>query len=339
MLSDFEKLTKRLMEKLDLSKDQIMKMVESKKKRIGEGYLTNGGALFLIASDFGVTLAEELEIEKISPIDTITIPNISKNDLQDKFKLLKSDKTKKEISNTLIPYTFIGLIGGIILTITGIFGIEGFEGSIFTTGIVIEIASVIGIIISKKFSRKNLNSKESIFLEFYEVYQKTQEYGIREFKQDMTKYTNVIYDLQSFIHSWTRTISPSTISELPDNISSNLKNKVIPQFKENNIDNIKHFKNIIEKITMFCHDQEPTAELLRVFNDEISSYKVVEKIKEQKSPQDKLNKLITIAPISGIILFITLHIADASQIHASIGYSVTLSALILIGVLTIRNKK
>lgn len=39
-----------------MSKDQILKLVEAKKSKVGGGYLTDKGALFLVASDLGVSL-------------------------------------------------------------------------------------------------------------------------------------------------------------------------------------------------------------------------------------------------------------------------------------------
>lgn len=338
-MSDFEKFKKQLIEKSGISEFHLTKMIDGKIKRIGSGYLTKNGALLLIAADFGIILSEELEIKKISPMNVLAIPNILEKDLQKKFDVLKSDKRKKEISEALLGYGVIGIIGGILIPITTFISLNVFSLASFILSITILIFSAIGIVMSKKFSRKNLNSKERIFLEFYKVRQKMQEYGIREYKQDMSKYVSVVYDLAYFIQRWTRSFSPSIISELPDTISSNLKNMVVPQFKENNANNIKHFKTILEKVTMFCYDQEPTAELLRAFNDEISSYEIKENVKEINSLRNKLGKLILIAPISGIILFLILHNADPLELHASIGYSVTLSALILIGVLTIRNKK
>ena len=38
-------------------------MIQKKKEKIGAGYLTDQGALFLIASDLGVSLNEPLKVE------------------------------------------------------------------------------------------------------------------------------------------------------------------------------------------------------------------------------------------------------------------------------------
>ncbi len=47
----------------DLSKKQIEEMIQQKKEKIGAGYLTDQGALFLISSDLGVSLNEPLKVE------------------------------------------------------------------------------------------------------------------------------------------------------------------------------------------------------------------------------------------------------------------------------------
>ena len=56
-LSEFENLISKLLEgKPELSRDDIEERIKQKKEKIGAGYLTDQGALFLIASDLGVSL-------------------------------------------------------------------------------------------------------------------------------------------------------------------------------------------------------------------------------------------------------------------------------------------
>jgi len=52
-----------LEQKPELSRAQIEEMIQKKKEKIGAGYLTDQGALFLIASDLGVSLNEPLKVE------------------------------------------------------------------------------------------------------------------------------------------------------------------------------------------------------------------------------------------------------------------------------------
>ncbi|MDA7959459.1 MAG: single-stranded DNA-binding protein [Nitrosopumilus sp.] len=57
-MADAEALIRELMElKPDLTREEIDELIKAKKERIGEGYLTDEGAVFLIGSDQGVTLA------------------------------------------------------------------------------------------------------------------------------------------------------------------------------------------------------------------------------------------------------------------------------------------
>lgn len=63
-LSEFETLLTKLMEqKPELTRSEIEERIKQKKEKIGAGYLTDQGALFLIASDLGVSLSEPLKVE------------------------------------------------------------------------------------------------------------------------------------------------------------------------------------------------------------------------------------------------------------------------------------
>ena len=63
-MSEFENLINKFLEqKPELTKEQIEDKIKQKKEKIGAGYLTDQGALFLIASDHGITLAEPQKTE------------------------------------------------------------------------------------------------------------------------------------------------------------------------------------------------------------------------------------------------------------------------------------
>ena len=63
-MSELENLMNKLLEqKPELTKEDIEEQIKLKKEKIGAGYLTDQGALFLIASDYGVTLSEPLKVE------------------------------------------------------------------------------------------------------------------------------------------------------------------------------------------------------------------------------------------------------------------------------------
>ncbi|MFB5621408.1 MAG: single-stranded DNA-binding protein, partial [Candidatus Nitrosomaritimum yanchengensis] len=63
-MSEFETLMNKLLEqKPELTRSDIEELIKQKKEKIGAGYLTDQGAVFLIASDFGVSLSEPLKVE------------------------------------------------------------------------------------------------------------------------------------------------------------------------------------------------------------------------------------------------------------------------------------
>jgi ssDNA-binding replication factor A large subunit len=63
-LSEFDILVDKLLEqKPELTRKDIEDQIKHKKEKIGAGYLTDQGALFLIASDFGISLSGPLKVE------------------------------------------------------------------------------------------------------------------------------------------------------------------------------------------------------------------------------------------------------------------------------------
>ena len=63
-MSEFDSLIDKLIEqKSELTREDIEEQIKQKKEKIGAGYLTDQGALFLIASDYGVTLSGPQKVE------------------------------------------------------------------------------------------------------------------------------------------------------------------------------------------------------------------------------------------------------------------------------------
>ena len=63
-MSEFEELLKKIQEqKPELTKQDIEDKIKQKMEKIGPGYLTDEGALFLIASDLGISLKQTLKAE------------------------------------------------------------------------------------------------------------------------------------------------------------------------------------------------------------------------------------------------------------------------------------
>jgi replication factor A1 len=52
-----------LRQKINLTRDELVQMIEEKKQKIGAGYLTDQGALFLVAADLGIVLEEMPRLE------------------------------------------------------------------------------------------------------------------------------------------------------------------------------------------------------------------------------------------------------------------------------------
>lgn len=63
-MSEFDSLVDKLLEqKPELTRADIEEQIKHKKEKIGAGYLTDQGAIFLIASDFGISLSGPLKVE------------------------------------------------------------------------------------------------------------------------------------------------------------------------------------------------------------------------------------------------------------------------------------
>ena len=63
-MGEFEELVEKLLQAHpEITKTDLQAQIQSKKDKIGAGYLTDQGALFLIASDLGTTLSAPLKVE------------------------------------------------------------------------------------------------------------------------------------------------------------------------------------------------------------------------------------------------------------------------------------
>ena len=57
---DFESLIGELLrQKPQIGRDEVLRRIEDKKRTVGAGYLTDQGALFLVAGELGVSLRSE----------------------------------------------------------------------------------------------------------------------------------------------------------------------------------------------------------------------------------------------------------------------------------------
>ncbi|MCP8307854.1 MAG: hypothetical protein H3Z54_04080 [archaeon] len=55
-MAEFDRLFDELQKRSSMDKSALSKLIEEKKRKVGAGYLTDMGALFLVASDLGITL-------------------------------------------------------------------------------------------------------------------------------------------------------------------------------------------------------------------------------------------------------------------------------------------
>ena len=63
-MSEFEELLENILKlKPDLTRQDVEDRIKQKKEKIGTGYLTDHGALFLIASDLGISLQQTVKEE------------------------------------------------------------------------------------------------------------------------------------------------------------------------------------------------------------------------------------------------------------------------------------
>lgn len=128
----------------------------------------------------------------------------------------------------------------------------------------------------------------------------------------------------------------------------------IPQVA-NFVENIENFVDVIKKDTSKLEQSKETLlKLIKFFLDEkninfelvnsdlLKYKKIVEKpLSEKKISLFKkypILKFLWISPLSGIILFSVFHSIDPTKIHESLGYSVTASVAILLGIITLKRK-
>ena len=63
-LSEFDELLNNILkQKPEFTRQDVLDKINQKKEKIGAGYLTEQGALFLIASDLGITLGQTIKTQ------------------------------------------------------------------------------------------------------------------------------------------------------------------------------------------------------------------------------------------------------------------------------------
>jgi len=333
-MSEYDRFLELVLEKLPgMTKSGLEQLIKIKKSKIGAGYLTDQGALFLIASDLGISLAEAYQ-QRVSPMDKIKVNEVSPEDLKNKIKNLRDEKRRKWLRNNLtFPISFVVLYGA-----GGIANLYNQPNNpLLIIPIIALIASIVSIIYLIKMSTRYLEKNEILLLEFFTAHKKISQYKYKKAKSDLKKYQEAIGDLAYFIGSWTRKGAPTAISELPNSLSSNLRTMIIPIFQQSDTKQINQFIKLLEKIINLSFDQELTAEVLRALNEEIAGYKIQTKTVEEKIP-NMFKRLIWIPLVAGIVFFYVLYKADPSQLQSALGWSVTTAVAILIAIVTLARR-
>lgn len=332
-MSEFEDLMKKLLESVSgLTRSDVEKRIKEKQDKIGAGYLTKQGALFIIASEFGVKLSSDRKnISKTYAFDELQIDTISKDDLDTKFKTIRSAKNTRTILSSLMSLSMMGgLLAAIFVTTTFSRMEEVFWGSAIF--LIFAISYLTYFFIKKPLPK--INKQEKYFSEFYDVLKTLKKYQYRPHAPKIGKYTTKLDDLADYIEEWTR-YAPSEFTSIPKTLSYNLRSKIIPIFKDNLEKDILSFINDFEKIVFFCYSKEPTMELFQKLNEKLNDIippSTKKPVKQKTFDGKTLAGYSVIAPAGGVVVGLIMHLIDPSRLYDSFGFGI-LAAIMLIGVI------
>lgn len=346
-MSSLDNYIEKIQEETSLSAIEIGKKIEQKKQKVGKGYLTDEGALFLIANDYGITVSsvkdKEKEVEKTSkPKQSIEKQNqsISKLDLDRKFTAIKGIKNNSSrhnrIGGLLILFALVFVI------ITSVFQPNFIPIEYQIIGLII-VPVVISILILKRAGKYSTTQQQSFFFDLYRIHEDIQTF--LDLKTDQTK-DKAIESIREFghqMHFWSH-YGPVVFDDTPFKIYREIYEKVIPIVDDKQIPEIKSFHSFLLKLIMGIETKGYSKELFVDFKNDLDSLPKPDKVtKIKKSPSTFQKfpqlKFIWIPPIIGIGLFFLFNSLDESQIHASLGYSLTISSGLLIAIIARIKKK
>lgn len=337
-MSDYENMIEILSRETKLTHNQIKHKIQEKKEKIGAGYLTDQGAMFLIASDYKVNLSEELSKPITIKFDELHVPKISKDDLENKFKTIKSEKIKKEVLTSVnalsIPLIFILIIIALSLSTSPdiLFGV--------IVGIIVSLTGYLIYFYTKK-PVPTITLQEEMYLKCYVFYKKISQIQYRSNQTGKNSFISKVGFFADYIDSWTE-YAPTEIIEITKPISNNLHKKIIPIIKNNETDRIMMFLKDFEKFVMFCYDKEPTIELLTKFGQKLEympTPKHEESITQSYSENKKMFTYTMTSPVVGIIVGITMYLIDSTRVYDSWGYGFISGIMVFVGVLTMVKRK
>lgn len=326
--SIYESWFERFLElKPEITREELEKMIKNKKEKIGAGYLTDQGALYLIASDYGIALSSK---PPSSERERKPIQKINSYALERKFNNLKSDSIRKErfgIISSILALCTMGSAMYFLIEFSWDFNINLIISGVLS--IVFGLATAYLIIQNRKLVQKR---KDIIFMKFFQVYHDLQKIHDSQNTKNSSVTQQSIIELVDFLDLWTsNNYAPESISGIPEMLIKNLKNKIIPLVNIQSMSEIKKAEQLFLEFSSSISNSEPKINDLISFNYSLDSFpKITEK-------ELKMEGILTRKPLLkpifiGVVfwaVFFTILISLNVEIGNAVAFSVT-SAIALI---------
>lgn len=323
--SEYESLLKKMLEQRpDLSQTYIENKIKEKKEKIGAGYLTNQGALILIASDLGISLYQ-FPTSKTPQKTEIVKQDVSVRDLDRKYSNLARDFKNNALLRSITSVLLLVVILGVLILVMR-YPLSYDNAFVISLIIIVPTFSISIAILIVKARKLSHGKKDRLFLKIFDVHQKLQIFLDSQNDKNNDKAQESISDLADYVEGWTTYSAPKSISNLPESIGTNLRKKALPLVKTKSIQEIKNLKALIFTFAS-TYNEEPTLENLSSFNyalDAFPKITEVEKKSEGIFSKKPLLKPITIGTIFWIIFFSVL-LSFGVNVGQALGFSVASS--------------
>lgn len=321
-MSEYEILLERLLQqKPDLTKSEVEEKINETKERIGAGYLTDQGALFLIASDLGISLSKVPKSEKRKKY-TIEKTTPSAQDIEKKYHNISQTKKKSGILSAVASFlTVYVLFTGFYLVNLSEYNFDSIEIGVIAS---LVIALIMIIALLSKIRGMRIKKKELIFWYFGKTHESLQTFLDVQTKENNKNIQESFSDLANYIVDWTSITAPKALSKLPNSIVDNLKERIIPLIKARSINDLKQLKDLIYEFLVSIYENEPDTKNLTSLNYELESFPKITEVEERiesifyKKP---LLKPIIISIIFSMIFFGILILLQA-PIWQAVGFSI-----------------
>lgn len=337
---DYEFLLKLAQEQTKYPLDIIKQLVHTKRQLVGEVYLSDQDSLFLVLDDLGIKLKAPTSPPKKEPFQNIKIEKISDEDLGNKNEIIEKNKNFNMYVRNFIGYFPLVIMIAVFVFLTSFFPDPINSSLISNLFIAAVIGTGIALISAFKIKKRKLPNNEIIFHKFYKVYRAVSKLKYDVSNPNTAQSIPVLKSLIFFISMWTRSSTPNTISELPKSIELHLKQNIIPIFKENDRKKIQEFMVVIRTMTWFCYNYEPTAQILRSFNEALINIHIDKKENnvEVKNWNYLLYFWLIIPVLVGITLYFLFDMVDSTQPLLVLGFSLSISVGLFIGIMSWINK-